>query len=195
MEYRRLWIGLAVVILGSFAILGGYGWDLYRKAPPVPERVRTTGGRLLFTGQEIRDGQNVWQSLGGQEMGSVWGHGSYVAPDWSADWLHRESEQILDTWARAEHQHPYRELNLETQAGLQALELRGIGIRIAREAIGRGEGAVGGPAARNPADAAPDCTPAAAAPEAQAASILSASMSATISGIVSDTRGSTGSLL
>jgi nitric oxide reductase subunit B len=33
------------------------------------------------------------------EVGSVWGHGSYVAPDWTADWLHREAVFILDRWS------------------------------------------------------------------------------------------------
>ena len=37
--------------------------------------------------------------MGGMEVGSVWGHGSYVAPDWTADWLHREAVFILDRWA------------------------------------------------------------------------------------------------
>ena len=50
-----------------------------------------TGNIVLFTGADIRDGRNIWQSIGGQEVGTVWGHGSYVAPDWSADWLHREA--------------------------------------------------------------------------------------------------------
>ena len=36
------------------------------------------------------------------EVGSIWGHGSYVAPDWTADWLHREATFILDRWATAE---------------------------------------------------------------------------------------------
>ena len=25
----------------------------------------------------------------GQHIGTIWGHGSYLAPDWSADFLHR----------------------------------------------------------------------------------------------------------
>ena len=72
------------------------------------------GGR-----DDIRDGQNVWQSIGGQEVGSVWGHGSYVAPDWSADWLHREATSILDQWAQAEHGTSYASLKNETQAALR----------------------------------------------------------------------------
>src|SRR3954464_13503611 len=27
----------------------------------------------------------------GMQLGSIWGHGGYVAPDWSADWLYREA--------------------------------------------------------------------------------------------------------
>ena len=60
-------------------------------------------GEVLFTGQDIRDGQNVWQSLGGQELGSIWGHGAYVAPDWSADWLHRECVWLLNHWSEKDH--------------------------------------------------------------------------------------------
>jgi nitric oxide reductase subunit B len=120
MKYRRLWIGFAVVIIGSFAVLGYFGTEIYRKAPPVPEKVVTTLGKVLFTGQDIKDGQNVWQSMGGQEVGTVWGHGAYVAPDWSADWLHREAVFILNYWAQAEAGKNYDQVDLETQAKLKA---------------------------------------------------------------------------
>ncbi|MBX6312890.1 MAG: hypothetical protein IRY99_08255, partial [Isosphaeraceae bacterium] len=75
MRYGRLWLGLGFVIVASFAVLGYFGWDIYRQAPPIPHRVVTTEGRVLFEEEDIRDGQNVWQSMGGQEVGSVWGHG------------------------------------------------------------------------------------------------------------------------
>ena len=98
MSYKRYWVALAIVIIGSFAVLGGVGRKMISEAPPIPD-VYNTDGQLLFTGSSITDGQGVWQSIGGQEIGTVWGHGAYVAPDWSADWLHRESEILLNTWA------------------------------------------------------------------------------------------------
>jgi len=49
----------------------------------------------------------------------VWGHGAYVAPDWSADWLHREAVWLLDAWATRDHDRPYAELGLEDQAALR----------------------------------------------------------------------------
>ena len=57
---------------------------------------------------------------GGQELGTVWGHGAYVAPDWTADWLHREAEIILNFWAVEEGASSWRDLDLEKQAALKA---------------------------------------------------------------------------
>src|SRR5581483_1022327 len=57
---------------------------------------------------------------GGQEIGSIWGHGAYVAPDWTADWLHRESMLILDRWAQTNGEGSYSSLSPERQAALKA---------------------------------------------------------------------------
>jgi len=94
---------MGIVIVASFAVLGYFGSDIYRQAPPIPTRVVTSDGQVLYTKADIQNGQNVWQSTGGQEMGSIWGHGSYVAPDWTADYLHRESEAMLDNWASTDY--------------------------------------------------------------------------------------------
>jgi len=88
---KRLWLLLCACVVGAFLILGGLGVEVYRQAPPIPERVVTTDGQTLFTRDDILDGQQVWQSIGGQQVGSIWGHGAYQAPDWSADFLHREA--------------------------------------------------------------------------------------------------------
>ena len=120
MNYWKLWTGLGIVVAGSFAILGYFGREVYRQAPPIPQRVVTTGGQVLFTGSEIQDGQNVWQSMGGQQVGSIWGHGAYVAPDWSADWLHREATWLLDHWAQQEQHASYADLDDVQQAVLRA---------------------------------------------------------------------------
>ena len=120
MQYRKLWLTFAIVVVASFAVLGWFGREIYRQAPPIPDRVVTTEGRVLFTGNDILDGQNVWQSTGGQELGTVWGHGAYVAPDWSADWLHREAVYIRDQWAREDFGREFDALGLEDQAALEA---------------------------------------------------------------------------
>lgn len=120
MTPKKLWIWLAAVIIGSFAILIFFGSEIYRTIPPVPDKVVTTEGKIVATGQDIKDGQNVWQSIGGQTVGSIWGHGAYIAPDWSADYLHRESLLLLDELARKDGKE-YAQLSDVDQAKYQVL--------------------------------------------------------------------------
>jgi nitric oxide reductase subunit B len=119
MPYKKLWIALGVVMLVSFAVLGSVGYKAISSAPPIPGKVVTVNGELLFTAETIRDGQNVWQSTGGQEIGTIWGHGAYVAPDWSADYLHRQSEIVLNRWAQQQGAADYATMPAEGRAGLQ----------------------------------------------------------------------------
>ena len=88
---HRLWRWLGLIFVLSFGALGYLGWQIYLTAPPIPKPVVSADGEVLFTGEQIQHGQQAWLAAGGQQLGTVWGHGSYVAPDWSADWLHREA--------------------------------------------------------------------------------------------------------
>ena len=115
---RKLWIGFTLVLFVSFLILGWIGTRIYEDRPPIPVKVVTTDGQIVIDTGEIQAGQNVWQSLGGMEVGSIWGHGSYVAPDWTADWLHRESMFILDRWANTDFSAGFDDLNEEQQGQL-----------------------------------------------------------------------------
>jgi nitric oxide reductase subunit B len=117
---RKLWLGLAVLLVASFSVLLWAGSEIFRAAPPVPEKVVADGGQVVYTRADIEKGRQVWQSIGGMQLGSIWGHGGYVAPDWSADWLHREATTMLDLWARADGgMATYAQLPAEEQAALQ----------------------------------------------------------------------------
>ena len=77
---RKLWLGLAALLLASFSVLLWTGTQIHRVAPPLPERVVATDGTVVFTRADIETGRQVWQSMGGMQLGSTWGHGAYVAP-------------------------------------------------------------------------------------------------------------------
>lgn len=117
---RRLWFAFAAVMILSFSVLGWIGTRIYHEMPPLPVQVVTTEGDTLIGAGDIMAGQNVWQALGGMEVGSIWGHGSYVAPDWTADWLHREATFVLEHWANTEFGSAFAKLNEEQQAQLTA---------------------------------------------------------------------------
>lgn len=116
---KKLWIAFALVCVLSFAVLGWIGTRIYQEMPPIPDRVVSTDGTEVIASGEIGRGQNVWQSLGGMQVGSIWGHGSYVAPDWTADWLQREAMFVLNEWASGEFQQPYEKLSAENRAKLR----------------------------------------------------------------------------
>ena len=115
---RRLWIAFTLVMFVSFLVLGWVGTRIYNEMPPIPDRVVTTTGEEVIGLGDIQKGQNVWQTLGGMQVGSIWGHGSYVAPDWSADYLHREAMFSLNQWPEGEFNNDVASWSSERQSQL-----------------------------------------------------------------------------
>src|SRR3546814_14921550 len=95
----------------TFAIRGVAGVEIYRKAPPIPAEVVAASGEVLMTKGDIMAGQAAWQSTGGMQLGSLWGHGAYQAPDWSADWVHRALTAWLSLPAAASHGKQFHTTN------------------------------------------------------------------------------------
>src|SRR5690606_22433257 len=126
--YRKLWFLLIGILIVTFSLLGYYGGEVYRQAPPIPQQVVSADGKALFSKDDILDGQTAWQSVGGMQLGSIWGHGAYQAPDWTADWLHRELVAWLDLAAQDKHGKPWAQLEPAAREALRyeaQLEYRG----------------------------------------------------------------------
>ena len=86
----RWWIlALAFVFIYGFAVLLTVTFKAYSDKPPIPETVTDMDGNLLFTGDDVRQGQAVFLRYGLHDNGSIWGHGAYLGPDFSADYLHQ----------------------------------------------------------------------------------------------------------
>ena len=115
-----LWAGLIIIVVASFAALLYLGRDIYQMAPPIPVAVVSSDGETIFGDGDVNQGQDVWRSIGGHELGSIWGHGAYTAPDWTADWLHREAVWMIEHWAQQEHGVAFESLEPEQSAALRA---------------------------------------------------------------------------
>jgi nitric oxide reductase subunit B len=113
-------VGLGALLIASFGVLLWMGRDMEQQSPPMPARVVTQSGQVVFTRDDIERGRQVWQSIGGQQQGSIWGHGALVAPDWSADWLHRETLATLELASRAASGEPYERLSESARARINA---------------------------------------------------------------------------
>jgi nitric oxide reductase subunit B len=124
---RKIWVAFTSVVVLSFIVLIWVGTEVYQTQPPIPEKViiKETGA-VFYTKDDIQIGQNVWESIGGMEVGSIWGHGSYVAPDWTADWIHKEAVSMLEAWAQNDFQMSYDDLDVEKKAALKARLIKDI---------------------------------------------------------------------
>jgi len=119
-EYKKYWWALVAIIIVAFSILGYYGAEVYRSAPPVVSFV-DKDGKVVIEQEQIYKGQEAWQSIGGMQVGSVWGHGAYQAPDWSADWLHKELVAFMDIKANAVFDKNYNDLDEAQKANIKAI--------------------------------------------------------------------------
>ncbi|OXL18102.1 nitric-oxide reductase large subunit [Psychrobacter sp. DAB_AL32B] len=119
-EYKKYWLGLIAVLVITFTFLGWGGVEIYRTAPPIPDQYIDTNGKVLITEEDILDGQSAWQRTGGQQLGSVLGHGAYQAPDWTADWLHRELVAWLDIRAEELYSRDFAAATDDQKAVLNA---------------------------------------------------------------------------
>jgi nitric oxide reductase subunit B len=117
---HRLWRWLGLVFVLSFGALGFIGYQIHVTAPPIPQAVVSADGEVLYTGAQVQAGQQAWLSAGGQQVGSVWGHGAYVAPDWSADWLHREALALQAIRTR-QHVHAQPTLSSADRAAIDVM--------------------------------------------------------------------------
>ena len=80
---------VAIVMVLGFAALLAITSLAYRDAPPIPQQVLDSGGRVVFTGDDVSEGQEVFLKYGLMDNGSIWGHGAYLGPDYAAEALHR----------------------------------------------------------------------------------------------------------
>ncbi|MGZ8952653.1 MAG: nitric-oxide reductase large subunit [Methylobacter sp.] len=94
---------LIVMVLG-FAGLIVITSLAYRNAPPIPAQVLDARGVRLFTGDDICDGQAIFLKYGLMNNGSIWGHGAYLGPDYSAEALHRIGEDTATVIAQQQYQ-------------------------------------------------------------------------------------------
>jgi nitric oxide reductase subunit B len=99
MVISKLWFQAAIVtfIIG-FCVLGYLARRIYQDKPPVPKQV-TSGSTVLFTDDDILAGQHLFQKYGLMQHGTIFGHGAYLGPDFTAQYLHRESELMLTEYS------------------------------------------------------------------------------------------------
>jgi nitric oxide reductase subunit B len=96
MVISRGWFQVAILtFLIGFAVLGYLAYVIYAQQPPIPREVADPQGQVLFTGDDIMAGQHIFQKYGLMQHGTLFGHGAYLGPDFTAQYLHHAVDAML----------------------------------------------------------------------------------------------------
>jgi nitric oxide reductase subunit B len=94
----RWFQGAVLTYLVGFTVLGLLAYLVYRDQPPIPATI-VAGEKILLTRDDILGGMNVFQRYGLMQYGSVYGHGAYLGPDFTAEYLHKSAELLVKAYA------------------------------------------------------------------------------------------------
>jgi len=101
------WVqAVALVMIFGFFVMGLLAYRTYTHSMPQPEQVISSSGEVVFTGEDITTGQQLFLRRGLMQYGSVMGHGGYLGPDWTADYLRRSATVALSDLEQSGVQDP-----------------------------------------------------------------------------------------
>ena len=114
---------IVTMVLG-FATLILLTVEAYRNAPPIPLKAVDPAGAVVFTSDDVTTGQQVFLKHGLMDNGTIWGHGGYLGPDFSAQYLHNWALDVADHIARERFSHAYAELAPDEVAAIDGVVAR-----------------------------------------------------------------------
>src|SRR5690348_8013351 len=102
--------GVALVMLFGFFVMGLLAYRTYTDSMPLPGKVVDESGEVVFTQKDVTAGQELFLRRGLQQYGSIVGHGGYLGPDYTADYLRRSATATLKALESAGVPDPRGEL-------------------------------------------------------------------------------------
>jgi len=110
-----------IVMTIGFSVLIYLTVKVHHDAPPIPLQVVDPSGAVLFEQSDIQQGQEVFLKYGLMNNGSIWGHGAYLGPDFSAQYLHNLGVDVADSLAQQRFGRAFEDLDPSERAMVEGL--------------------------------------------------------------------------
>ena len=109
---------VGIVMVFGFAVLILLSLKAYQNAPPIPAKAVAPNGEVVFTSEDVAAGQAVFLKYGLMNNGTIWGHGAYLGPDFTAQTLHGLALHLAGRIAQTRFQIAYANLRANEKAAV-----------------------------------------------------------------------------
>lgn len=114
------WRSLLLVMIFGFSVLIYLTVKVHHEAPPIPGQAIDSNGAVVYTQSDILKGQQVFLRYGLMDNGSIWGHGGYLGPDFSASYLNNLAIHMGENLALSRFNTPIDNLQTEDRTAIEA---------------------------------------------------------------------------
>jgi len=110
--YAAFWI-IGIIMVTALIVFTA---NLQKEVPPLPARVESASGKLLYTYDDLVNGKGMFQQFDLQDYGTVLGMGGYLGPDFSTEFFHRRAEFLYERFAQNEYGLSADQISAEQRA-------------------------------------------------------------------------------
>lgn len=108
---QKQWVVWFLVCVSATVLLLSMASQNHLNTTPVPKRIVTETGNVIFTPKDIEQGQLVWRTRGAPRMGSTCVLGYLLAPDWQVEDWRREALALLQALSHEHYGVDYAQLD------------------------------------------------------------------------------------
>lgn len=110
MSRKGLYVSFWMMALFMVTMLIYYTANLQKEVPPIPLKVKSVSGEVLYTYNDVVEGKGYFQEFDLMDWGTLLGMGAYMGPDFTTDFLHYRAEFLYDFYAMEIYGKPDKDL-------------------------------------------------------------------------------------
>jgi len=111
MSRKGLYVSFWFIAIIMVTALIYYTANLHKEVPPIPQKVVSETGEVLYTYDDVIAGKGYFQEFDLMDWGTLLGMGAYMGPDFSTDLLHNRVEFLYNFYAKQLYNKPQNELS------------------------------------------------------------------------------------
>lgn len=119
MTKKGLYASFWIIGIFMVSILIYFTANLAKEVPPIPEKVVSAHGEVLYTYDDVTEGKGYFQEFDLMDYGTLLGMGAYLGPDFTTEFLHKRAEFLNDAYAQQFYDKSWKDLSKMEQGAIK----------------------------------------------------------------------------